>query len=118
MVVFRGWNYKISNDLVKLAAKKKIKANLIACELRVNFLLYFAKLQICSSIKYKNTFFFANYFLKCNKVERNLISFNCFSKYSYISQVHNHQKLNIYHLAHARFFLFFLFFIFLQQKSK
>ena len=47
----------------------------------VNFILQFAELHSGSSLRYKYSLF-EKYFLKCNKVKRILISFNCFSEYS------------------------------------
>ena len=79
--------------------KKNINVNIIACELLVkrvdtfsmvlyrnqlpvNFTLHFAEMQFSSYIKNKKTLF-GNYDLKCNIVERILISFNCFSRVYY-----------------------------------
>ena len=88
-----GRNQNIGNDQVKVAAKN-INAKFFACELwvkrvgtfgvvlyrnqwHVNFILHFG-----SCIWYENILF-RNYFLKCYIVKRILISFNCFSEYTY-----------------------------------
>ena len=46
----------------------------------VNFILYFAELHSGNSIRYKITLF-EKCNLKCYKVKRISISFNCFSEY-------------------------------------
>ena len=49
----------------------------------------FCTLLNCRLVVLSNTkmLLFGNYFLKCNKVKRILISFNCFSEYSSIHSV-------------------------------
>ena len=67
----------------------------------VNFILHSAELHIGSSIRYENTLY-GNYFLNCYIVKIILISFNCFSEYSYIygDWVYN-QACRLLHDTHA-----------------
>ena len=52
----------------------------------MNFNLYFGELHSDNSINDKNNLF-ENYIPKCYKVKRILISFNCFSEYSFPRQL-------------------------------
>ena len=69
-------------------ATKNINAKFIACDFwhgtvsqPMTRKLRFAELHIGGSIRYKYTLV-GNYFLKCNKIKRIIISFNLFSYYN------------------------------------
>ena len=62
----------------------------------MNFILHFCELHSDNSINDKNNLF-ENYIPKCYIVKRILISFNCFSEYSYIiNQDHLMNFINVY----------------------
>ena len=63
-----------------------------------HLILYFAALLIGSSIRYIHTLF-GNHFLKSYKVNRILISFNCFSEYI----LHRYVSVIIWNKSLARF---------------
>ena len=62
----------------------------------MNFNLHFGELHSDNSIDDKNKWF-ENYYLKCYKVKRILISFNCFSEYmlkNFFTKTSNGDLLN------------------------